>query len=94
VFTACGPEDGRNYRPKRAELIEIINKLLLLHSVGCLYYHLYQRCTVTQHQIDTNGMAFVRGAPAASMQTTRYVQLSEKLPRNRGVVIVYSIRIP
>ena len=28
------PEDGRIYRPKHAELIEIINKLLLLHLVG------------------------------------------------------------
>jgi len=25
---------GRNYPPKHAELIEIINKLLLLHPVG------------------------------------------------------------
>ena len=32
------PEDGRNYRPKHVELIEIIIKLLLLHLVGCLYY--------------------------------------------------------
>ena len=32
------PEDGRNYRPKHVELVEIINKLLLLHLVGCLHY--------------------------------------------------------
>ena len=32
------PEDGRNYRPKQVELIEIINKPLLLHLVGYLYY--------------------------------------------------------
>ena len=32
------PEDGRNYRPKHVELIGIINKPLLLHLVGCLYY--------------------------------------------------------
>jgi len=31
-------EDGRNNRPKHVELIGIINKLLLLHLVGCLYY--------------------------------------------------------
>jgi len=31
-------EDWQNYRPKHVELIEIINKLLLLHLVGCLYY--------------------------------------------------------
>ena len=31
-------EDGRNNCPKHVELIEIINKPLLLHLVGCLYY--------------------------------------------------------
>jgi len=35
---SSAPEDGRKYRPKYIELIEIINKLLLLHLVGCLYY--------------------------------------------------------
>jgi len=35
---SCSPEDGRNYRPKYVELIEITNKLLLLHLVDCLYY--------------------------------------------------------
>jgi len=53
MFTSCGimhqrgyllvtlpsaPEDGRNYRPKHVELIEIINKLLLLLLLYCLYY--------------------------------------------------------
>ena len=32
------PGDGRNYRPKHVELIEITNKLLLLHLVGYSYY--------------------------------------------------------
>jgi len=31
-------EDGRYHRPKHVELIGIINKPLLLHLVGCLYY--------------------------------------------------------
>jgi len=35
---SSAPENGRNYRPKHVELIEITNKLLLLHPVGCLYY--------------------------------------------------------
>ena len=30
---SSAPEDGRNYRPKRVGLIEITNKLLLLHLV-------------------------------------------------------------
>ena len=39
------PEDEENNCPKLAELTGIINKPLLLHLVGCLYY-LYQWCTV------------------------------------------------
>ena len=40
--TQCSaPEDGRNYRPKLVDLIGITNKALLLHLVGCLYYHDY-----------------------------------------------------
>src|SRR5215469_16178328 len=35
---SSAPENGRNYRPKQVELIEIINKPLLLHLVGYLYY--------------------------------------------------------
>ena len=47
---SSAPEDGRNNRPKHVELIGIINKPLLLHLVGCLYY-LYQWCTVKQVRI-------------------------------------------
>ena len=32
------PENGRNFRPKHVKLIEAIDKLSLLHLVGCLYY--------------------------------------------------------
>jgi len=35
---SSAPEDGRNHRPKQAEPIETINKPLLLHPVGHLYY--------------------------------------------------------
>ena len=31
-------EDGQNNCPKHVELTGIINKPLLLHPVGCLYY--------------------------------------------------------
>ena len=44
---SSAPEDGQNNFPKHVELTRIINKLLLLHLVGCLYY-LYQRCAVKQ----------------------------------------------
>ena len=40
-------EDGQNKFPKHVELTGIINKPLLLHLVGCLYY-LYQWWTVKQ----------------------------------------------
>ena len=32
------PEDGQSNCPKHVEVNGIINKLLLLHLVGCLYY--------------------------------------------------------
>jgi len=35
---SSAPEDGRDHFPKHAELIGIINKPLLLHLVGCIYY--------------------------------------------------------
>ena len=42
-ITSCNtqssaPEDGQNICPKHVELTGIINKPLLLHLVGCLYY--------------------------------------------------------
>ena len=40
-------QDGQNNCMKYVELTGIINKPLLLHLVGCLYY-LYQWCTVKQ----------------------------------------------
>jgi len=41
------PEDGQKNCPKHDELTGIINKPLLLHLVGCLYYF-YQWCTAKQ----------------------------------------------
>jgi hypothetical protein len=38
---SSAPEDGQNNCPKHVELTGIINKPLLLHLTGCLYY-LYQ----------------------------------------------------
>ena len=35
---SSAPEDGRDHRPKHVDLVGIINKPLLLHLVGCLYY--------------------------------------------------------
>ena len=44
---SSAPEYGQNNCPNHVELTGIINKPLLLHLVGCLYY-LYQWCTVKQ----------------------------------------------
>ena len=44
---SSAPEDGQNKCPKHVEPTGIINKPLLLHLVGCLYY-LYQWCVVKQ----------------------------------------------
>ena len=35
---SSAPDDGQNNCPKNVELTGIINKPLLLHLVGCLYY--------------------------------------------------------
>ena len=35
---SSAPEDGQNKCPKHVELNGIINKPLLLHLVGCIYY--------------------------------------------------------
>ena len=47
VTQSSAPEDEQNNFLKHVELTGIINKPLLLHLVGCLYY-LYQSCTVKQ----------------------------------------------
>ena len=38
VIQSTAPEDGQNNCPKHVELTGIINKSLLLHLVGCIYY--------------------------------------------------------
>ena len=38
VTQSSVPEDGQNNCPKHVELTGVINKPLLLHVVGCLYY--------------------------------------------------------
>ena len=35
---SSAPEDGQNKCPKHVELTGIVNKPLLLHLVGCLFY--------------------------------------------------------
>jgi hypothetical protein len=39
---SSAPEDGRNHRPKYAELIGIINKALLLHLVSVYIFYVFR----------------------------------------------------
>ena len=43
---SSAPEDGGIYRPKRAELIGIINNPLLLHVVGFLNYYMHGQTNI------------------------------------------------
>jgi len=47
---SSAPEDGQNNSLKLVELTGIINKPLLLHLVGCLYY-LYHDAQSNQYRI-------------------------------------------
>ena len=49
---ASAPEDGQNNHPKHVELIGIINKLLLLHLVGCQYIICINDARSSKYQID------------------------------------------
>ena len=56
--TTSAPEDGRNYRQIHVQLIGIINKPLLLHLVGCLYYCI-SNARSYKHQTDDDGSFLV-----------------------------------
>ena len=70
---SSAPEDGLNNRPKHVELTGIINKPLLFHLVGCLYY-LYQSCTVKQISNEFHSclveVPFLRGCDTVSLYCT------------------------
>ena len=79
-------EVWRNYRPKYVELIEVINKLFLLHLVGCLYYFnlsiseagtMWLLCIIATLQVGRER----HGCPIAS-RDKRYLMLSVPLVYN------------
>ena len=47
-------EDGQNNCPKHVKLTGIINKPLLLHLVGCLYYFYINDAQSSKYQIMKN----------------------------------------
>ena len=64
---SSAPEDGRNYRPKHDELIEIINKIIIVASGWLLYYcindarsHKHQILQTTRENYFENFMALCR----------------------------------
>ena len=78
---SSAPEDGRNYRPKHVELIGIINKPLLLHLVGCLYYVIYQLEPSIEQIGCSWGYALVEYRLEASLPTGDFlVSWSRSLP--------------
>ena len=79
------PEDGQNNCPKQVELTGIINKPLLLHLVGCLYY-LYQWCTVKQ--ISDNEMSllikYIKSVLWRVAKRLSYIEDARRLKFNMG----------
>ena len=47
VTQSSAPEDGQNNCPKHVELTGTINKPLLLHLIGCLYYEVVSKSART-----------------------------------------------
>ena len=66
-------EDGQNYRPKLVELIEIINKIIIVTSTW-LFILLYQWCTVklaSSAQLYTSMTATVEGGEWSAARPSR-----------------------
>ena len=70
------PEDGRNYRPKHVEVIDIINKLLLLHLVGCL-------CISTLHLLEISVESHI--LPSTLQRRMYFNLISGRTNRNDGM---------
>ena len=89
---SSAPEDGKNNCPKHVELTGIINKPLLLHLVGCLYY-LYQWCTVKQI-LDNEIYLLIKYIKSVLWRVAKHLSYIEdarclkvKQPRNCGASI-------
>jgi hypothetical protein len=55
---SSAPEDGRDHRPKHAELIGIINKPLLLHLVGFYIIYVNDARSNKYHKYNYNCTSF------------------------------------
>ena len=104
VTQSSAPEDGQNNFLKHVELTGIINKPLLLHLVGCLYY-LYQRRTVKQ--ISDNEIylliKYIKSVPWRGAKRLSYIEDARCLKVKRRINIipfpeivqyVYTVLIP
>ena len=90
---SSAPEDGKNNCPKHVELTGIINKPLLLHLVGCLYY-LNQRCTVKQ--ISDNEIylliKYIKSVLWRVAKRLSYIEDARYLKVNTSVVVISSVK--
>ena len=78
---SSAPEDGRKYRPKHVELIGIINKPLLLHLVGCLYYlYQFKNITVQYFRWDKNAYS-----TKGKCETHKKKYLENRILTGRGI---------
>ena len=79
-------EDGQNNCPKHVELTGIINKPLLFHLVGCLYY-LYQRRTVKQISDNEIYMLikYIKSVLWREMKRLSYIEDARCLNVNKAV---------
>ena len=108
VFTACGikhrrwclvvtdacwwPAGRRNFRPKHDELIEITNKLLLLHLVGCLYYCIIWNvfyCTVSLFCLRTPAVLYITQEWTSFITANVSTTLITKESFHPKIIVVY-----
>ena len=89
VTQSSAPEDGQNNCPKHVELGEIINKPLLLHLVGCLYY-LYQWCRVKE--ISDNEIylliKYIKSVPCRVAKRLSYIEEGRCLKVNKQLYVI------
>ena len=89
---SSAPEDGQNKCPKHVELTGIINKPLLLHLVGCLYY-LYQWCAVKQIS-DNEIYLLIKNIKSVLWRVAKrlsYIQDARCLKVNKGERLSWAI---
>ena len=77
---SSAPEDGQNNRPNHVELIGIINKLLSLHIVGCLYHSISNVWSSKHHIYLKDSLPFQLLSHVLQLQNPTLISVT---PQNR-----------